>query len=349
MPECPICRQQYDEQFSVFVPPHPEAFDTVECAKLAMASWGAAAAPVILPTIEVVPAPPVAKPVAGVPGRGIAALAVLALVPGQAALAGGVGLAAAGTAAAIYLAAKPALAPQPEAAGTGSSQAPEISTGGSTGGSPAGLAQGMPAARPPDAIHAGPRISRRRPHAVVATAHVAHVTGGSSTRSSSPQSSAQLISRTIPVTQKPAPTPQNPTPPGEQQTPAPSPTSAPKPRKPKPSPQQPPTTPAAPTAPVPTPTGGAEVTGTRVLASTDSTPRPSKDENKPPKPPKDQPPPAQTPPPVQQPPPGSDASPGDSDDRPGNGYGDKNHDHSGPPGHEGDNGNGHGGGHGGHH
>src|SRR5580765_7655962 len=81
MPECPICRRQYDEQFSVFVPPHSEAFDTIECAKRAAAAWGAAAAaPVILPTIEVAPAPPVAKAVAGAPGRGVAALAALALV-----------------------------------------------------------------------------------------------------------------------------------------------------------------------------------------------------------------------------------------------------------------------------
>jgi hypothetical protein len=352
MPECPICRRQYDEQSAVFVPPHPEAFDTIECAKLAAAAWGTAAAPVILPTIEIIPAPPVAKPkpVAGAPGRRIAALAALALVPGQAALAGGVGLAAAGTAAAIYLAAKPAFAPHPEAASTGSSGAPETSTGGSTGGSPASPVQNTPAARPPDAILAGPRPSSRV-RAVVATAHVAHVTGGSSTRSSSPESALQLISRTVPAAQEPASTPKDSRPPGKQQTPAPGATPAPKPRKPKPSPQQPPatpappqpSTPAAPAAPVPTPT---EDTGTRVLASSDSAPHPSKDENTPPPVPK---PPTDQPPPV-QPSLGSSGS-GDSDDRPGNGWGDKNHGHTGPPGREGGNGGngGHGGGHGDHH
>jgi hypothetical protein len=356
MPECPICRRQYDEQSSVFVPPHPEAFDTIECAKFAAASWGAAAAPVILPTIEVVPAPPVAKPAVPAPpvakpGRGIAALAVLALVPGQAALAGGVGLAAAGTAAAIYLAAKPTLAPHPEAAGTGSSQVPQTSTGGSTGGSPAVPAQGMPAARPPDAMRSGPRPSSRGAHAVVATAHLSQVTGGSSTRSSSRGGASQFISRTVPATQEPASTPQDSTPTGEQQTPPPRPTSLPKP-KPKPTPQQPPATPAPPqpstpdppATPVPAPTGGIEDTGTRVLASTNSTPKPPKNQPPPVQPPPVPPPPVQTPP-VEPP------ESGGSDDRPGNGWGDENHDHSGPPGHGDDGGHGDHGdsGHGHHH
>src|SRR4029450_1106021 len=112
MPECPICRREYDDRFSVFVPPHPEGFDSIECAQRAAAIWAATEpVPIILPTTEVVAAPAAALPVAAAPRRGLAALAVLALIPGQAALAAGVGLAAAGTAASIYLAARPVQSP----------------------------------------------------------------------------------------------------------------------------------------------------------------------------------------------------------------------------------------------
>jgi len=65
-------------------------------------------APILLPTIEAVrpPSKPPSMPV----GRrlGIATLALSALVPAQAALAGGVALLTGGTAASVYLAAKPA-------------------------------------------------------------------------------------------------------------------------------------------------------------------------------------------------------------------------------------------------
>ena len=57
MPECSICRRSYDERFQVFVPPHPEAFDRIECARRAARIWGvdsAAAVPVLLPTIAAV-------------------------------------------------------------------------------------------------------------------------------------------------------------------------------------------------------------------------------------------------------------------------------------------------------
>ena len=116
MPECPICRREYDDRFSVFVPPHPEGFDSIECAQRAASIWGTAeVAPVVLPMVEVVPPPPAAEavPVAAVPRRRLAALAALALVPSQAALAGGVGLAAAGTAASIYIAARPVVQSHP--------------------------------------------------------------------------------------------------------------------------------------------------------------------------------------------------------------------------------------------
>ena len=118
MPECSICRRSYDERFQVFIPPHPESFDRVECARQAARIWGldpVAAVPVLLPTIVAVgagaglhrpvaaaTAPPVA------PRRAVAALAALAIAPGQAAVAAGVGLFAAGSAASVYLAARPA-------------------------------------------------------------------------------------------------------------------------------------------------------------------------------------------------------------------------------------------------
>ena len=106
MPECPICRRSYDGRFQVFVPPHYEAFDTVACARRAaeVGGWDKAApVPVILPTIEVVGARSETHVASAAPRRGIAALGVLVVAPGQAALAAGVGLLAAGTAASIYL------------------------------------------------------------------------------------------------------------------------------------------------------------------------------------------------------------------------------------------------------
>src|SRR5437870_9390757 len=106
MAECPICRRTYDGRFQVFVPSHPEGFDTVECARRAAeaAGWAAAApAAVVLPSIEVAD-PRAAAQVASVPHRGkIATLGALVVAPGQAVLAAGVGLLAAGAAAGIYL------------------------------------------------------------------------------------------------------------------------------------------------------------------------------------------------------------------------------------------------------
>ena len=117
MPECSICRRSYDEGFQVFIPPHPEPFDRIECARRAARIFGvgsAGAVPVLLPTIPAVgagallrrPAAMAAAPV--VPRRAVAALAALAIAPGQVALTAGVGLFAAGSAASVYLVARPA-------------------------------------------------------------------------------------------------------------------------------------------------------------------------------------------------------------------------------------------------
>src|SRR6266540_5554113 len=106
MLECPICRRSFDSSFRVFVPPHHEAFDTVVCARRAAEVWGwdkVGPVPVILPTIEAVNGQSEARVASAAPRRRIAALAALAIAPGHAALATGVGLLAAGTAASIYL------------------------------------------------------------------------------------------------------------------------------------------------------------------------------------------------------------------------------------------------------
>ena len=116
MPECSICRRSYDERFQVFIPPHPESFDRVECARQAARIWGldpAAAVPVVLPTIVAVGAGvglhrPVAAATPAAPRRAVAALAALAIAPSQVAIAAGAGLFAAGSAASVYLAARPA-------------------------------------------------------------------------------------------------------------------------------------------------------------------------------------------------------------------------------------------------
>src|SRR5439155_10229813 len=122
-----------------------------------------------------------------------------------------------------------------------------------------------------------------------------------------PQAVAVSVPRSVSRTRSPAPSPQ--TPPRPSRSPEPSPVPAPTPKPtPKPTPTPAPT-PAPPTpAPAPTPTPAP-------------TPAPA---------------PAPTPPvvasvtpPVTPPPP---PPPDQSQTKPGHGYGDKNHDHSGPPG-----------------
>ena len=118
MPECSICRRSYDERFQVFIPPHPESFDRIECARQRgqnlrrRPGGGRPGAPThdrsgrrrcaTCAGLAAATAPPVA------PRRAVAALAALAIAPGQAALTAGVGLFAAGSAASVYLAARPA-------------------------------------------------------------------------------------------------------------------------------------------------------------------------------------------------------------------------------------------------
>jgi hypothetical protein len=106
MAECPICRRSYNGHFQVFVQWRQEGFDTVECARRAAAAAGwvpAAPLAVILPTIEVADASSGTQLPSAAPRRKVATLSALVVAPGQAALATGVGLLAAGAAASIYL------------------------------------------------------------------------------------------------------------------------------------------------------------------------------------------------------------------------------------------------------
>jgi hypothetical protein len=350
MPECPICRQEYDDRFSVFVPPHPEGFDSIECAQRAAAIWAASeAAPVILPTIEVVHAPPVVdgRPAPAARRRGLLALAALALVPGQAALAAGVGLATAGTAASIYLVAKPILqpshpasvatgaAPQPKAPSSGSAApAPAAPpTGSSSGQSTGASTVDRPTKKPARSSHVSTRSARQ-----VHTVHAAKAQTASTAHHPSLANSgaAKFVSRPVtirhphPSAPEAAPQPHSATPPKPKPQPTPKPDPAPtKPHSPKPpTPHEPPATPkpATPT----TPEEAKPVSTGRVLASVESPP-PKKKKTK-----KSQPAQAPTPAPSPAPPPpqSQPSSPsGDCDDtRPGDGYGDDNHDHTGPPG-----------------
>jgi hypothetical protein len=106
MLECPICRRSYDDRIQIFVPPHHQTFDTVACAQRAAEAWGwDKSAPV--PVIEAVDARSETHADSASPRRALAVLGALVLAPGQrAALATGVCLLAAGTAASIYLLAR---------------------------------------------------------------------------------------------------------------------------------------------------------------------------------------------------------------------------------------------------
>jgi hypothetical protein len=109
MPECPVCRQEFDARFQVFAPPGHEPFDTVECARRAVRTAGAddILAPTLLPTIELFPIarpPAVASPAPSRPARRrLAAAVAVPLVASPAAVAAGLSLVAAGTATSLYL------------------------------------------------------------------------------------------------------------------------------------------------------------------------------------------------------------------------------------------------------
>jgi hypothetical protein len=352
-----MCRREYDDRFSVFVPPHPEGFDSIECAQRAAAIWGAAElAPVVLPTIEVVPArTEEPTPAAAVPKRRFAALAALALIPSQAALAGGVGLAAAGSAASIYLAARPivhsppvavatgtapAAAPSPKQVSTGSAAAPSRgAVSGQGAAPPEGRSRGaLLVDRPSKAAAARSVTTSRRAHpvhlAVAAKQHAVHPFAGSLVHSSaSTTETAQFVSEPA-VTHPHSSTPPSAPKPEPKAKPKPDPAPA-KPHQPK-APEQPnQPKPKPPTTEPPSPPPAEPVSTARVEASVDSStpPQPEKSKKKQSQPqPQPEPAPPQSPQPAQAQP--AQPSDNDGETRPGNGYGDDNHDHTGPPGHD---------------
>jgi hypothetical protein len=358
--ECPICRQSYEGQFQVFVPPHHESFDTVACARRAAEVWGwnkAVPAPVILPTIEAVRARSETQVASPARRRGVAALTGFELASGQAALATGVGLLAAGAAASIYLGFRPGeTGPAlPIAAGAPATR----QTVSPRPAAPRPTATSSPQTRP-----LSPK-TRPAAHAVARAKFVAFTDTGRSVGTGSGKSTEAALAKS-------PSTPALSTSPAE--SPVGSPAHAPKPKpKPKPStPKAPPATsvtpkPPAPSPPLPAPSpppvnpaGVAEAAtggGGGVSEAGNPSPKPPPAQSPPPQTPPPQTPPPQQPPPQTTPPtdqsgPGDDGDEGDEHGqsggtRPGNGWGDENHDHTGPPG-QGNHGNG--GGHGsGHH
>jgi hypothetical protein len=340
VPECPICRQSYDGRFQVFVPPHDDAFDTVACARRAaeVRGWDTGApVPIILPTIDSVHSRSEAT-TSVARRRRVAALAGFDLASGQAALATGVGLLAAGTAASIYLWARPGVtAPSsPIAAG-----AP--TTGQTIGPRPAApLTSGSPQTRPAADAFSRPQF--------------AAYTGAGRSVGTASASSAETV-----IANAPSGAPLST---GLAEFPPASPTHAPKPPPSNPKapsgPPKPPTSsppsPASPPAPV-NPAGPAEPA---VSGGGNVTPAGNPPSQQPPplSPPPPSSPPSSSPPPS-PPPPSPPPSPSTepvattttateepASTRPGKGLGDENHVHTGPPG-QGNNGNGNGNGNGG--
>jgi hypothetical protein len=329
VPECPICRRTYDDRFKVFAPPHSEAFDTIECARFAAAAGASKAqyTPVILPTIEALRPPGDRR--AAAPRVGVAAAAIPAA---QFALAGGVGLLAAGTAAAVYLAAQP-----PSKLRHATTIAAGLPTPTKTADATSGP-KGSGERRPPLTHH--PRLrnpARQTPSSIAAIAD-ADAPGRSR---SGGGAVAQLASRVIPTasslspaassTQAPSPEPaatrQSPRPPTHR---SPRPTTHRSPRPASPPSPTPAPDPVAPTAPtVVAAPASLEAPGSSEQAhQTRPKPQPSPGGNPPSTTPPPTTPPPTTPSPSTEPPPTTSTS----ETRPGNGYGDRNHEHTGPPG-----------------
>lgn len=289
MLECSICRRPFDGRFKVMVPPSNEAFDSIECARQAAMLRGldaAALTPVILPTLAVEPWESPVGPIPATPRKGLAALAAMLLVPSQAALAGGVGLATAGSAAAIYLAARPAIQPSHSDSVVTAMPAPKApSSKPSTPATRPAARAPLPLAakRPPD-VRARKLVVGRRSRPLAGYAVVRNVvpTGRSTPGSSySTSTNTQLVSRTIPArgtapVSKPTPVakvvPNSglAQPPTQRSTP----TSIPKPRpKPKPRPHVTLPTPGPSTSGATSkPSNPAANSATRQLASADATP-----------------------------------------------------------------------------
>ena len=106
MPECPVCRREFDARFEVFAGPSGQSYDTVECARRAASSAGDQEIfpPALLPTIELLP---LVRPTAAAPlvtsRRRLAAAFAIPFVASPAAVAAGLSLVAVGTATSLAL------------------------------------------------------------------------------------------------------------------------------------------------------------------------------------------------------------------------------------------------------
>lgn len=106
MPECPVCRREFDARFGVFAGTGGESYDRVECARRAAGSAGAQeiVPPALLPTIELLP---LARPTAAAPlatsRRRLAAAFAIPFAASPAAVAAGLSLVAVGTTTSLAL------------------------------------------------------------------------------------------------------------------------------------------------------------------------------------------------------------------------------------------------------
>jgi hypothetical protein len=309
VPDCPVCRRSFDARFSVFVPPHAEPFDTVECARSAAntASTGVGSgtppgAPLILPTIEVLTS--LRGQAKAVGARAPVAAGLRERAPVPLAVAAGLTLVVVGSASSLYL-----------WSGLPQSGLHATRTTAPLTAPPAAASDGGPIAPAPLDTSTGNNAERPagvEPVALVSSESAASSEAGAS---SSVVETPAASSPSEPPPPPPAPAEPSPEPSSKQPPPT-APTSAP-PSRPQPSPQAP-ATPSSPPgeqqpSPQPPPAGGKNPDGGPRLPSTPGTAGsvPTQDDSpgakppkkpKPPKPPKPKKPKTPKKPPAPSPP-----------------------------------------------
>jgi hypothetical protein len=260
MLECSVCNRLFDDRFTVFVPPHAEPFDRIECARRAGVAGGVEErlAPIVLPTIEAFRPRSEPLPALVGPRLSLAALAVFVLAPGQAALAGGAALFTGGTAASVYLAAKPspgAPASKPtvrvQSSSASRATSPQVPATSVVTGPPGAFVRERPAG--PERASARRRagrgtVVRHAPIAFTRDEGVAELPPragpGEGAAPRRPRQSSTEPQAATPLTAEPTPEPEPESKPKPMDTPKPKDTSEPKPKpkdtsepKPKPKPK----------------------------------------------------------------------------------------------------------------
>jgi hypothetical protein len=353
MPICPVCQRSFDERFSVFLPPHVEAFDTIACAlgatELLAGGEGEPPSPEPPPLLQIemrpshsiLPAHPIVENPPTAPRRPAAARAAAALtglISAPSALGAGLTLLGAGTAASIYLGSLtlggghttsgPVAAPrtpllpfpkrivEPRPVPEFPWSIPKVSPSKPS----AARLKSAPTRNRPVHRSSALRSNLGPSRAPLTPSPPSEAT--SSTRPSEATSSTRLAVASLSHTSPPEVKRQN------------GPTASPKaPSAPRKSPPAlPPPAPSSPPAPAPAPSPSpapalpGQATPTAALSPSPSEPSaPAAPPSSPTPPPE---PPATAPTSV----PPDDSAP----TRPGYGYGDTNHDHTGPPGQDGD-------------